>query len=200
VIRYRLWDINPIINRTLVYGAVSFLTIAFYILTVGGFALYFHNNETNLVTSFIATGVVAFLFEPLRQQLQRAVNRFMYGERDDPATVLIRLSQRLESALAPDSVLQTIVESLAQTLRLPYAAISLSDEEPRFASTRDLPPSDLIHLPLTYQTAGVGQLILAPRSAGESFSPSDLKLINIIAQQAGLAAHLGAFEQRCKPL
>ena len=189
VIRYRLWDINPIINRTLVYGALSFLTIAFYILTVGGFALYFHNNATNLVTSFIATGVVAFLFEPLRQQLQRAVNRFMYGERDDPATVLIRLSQRLESTLAPDSILRTIVETLAQTLRLPYVAISLPDEEPRFASTRDLPPSELIQLPLTYQTARVGQLILAPRSVGESFSPSDLKLINIIAQQAGLAAY-----------
>ena len=189
VIRYRLWDINPIINRTLVYGALSFLTIAFYILTVGGFALYFQNHETNLVTSFIATGVVAILFEPLRQRLQRAVNRFMYGERDDPATVLMRLSQRLDSALAPDSVLQTIVETLAQTLRLPYAAISLSDEEPSFASTPRIPPSDVVHLPLTYQTTRVGELILAPRAAGESFSPSDLKLINIIAQQAGVAAY-----------
>jgi signal transduction histidine kinase len=191
VIRYRLWDINPIINRTLVFGALSFLTIAFYILTVGGFALYFRNNETNVVISFIATGILAMLFEPLRQRLQRAVNRFMYGERDDPATVLMRLSQRLDAALAPDSVLQTIVETLAQTLRLPYAAISLSDDAPaaRFASTSGMPPSDLIHLPLTYQTARVGQLILSPRSAGESFSPSDLKLINTIAQQAGVAAY-----------
>ena len=189
VIRYRLWDINPIINRTLVYGALSFLTIAFYILMVGGFALYFRSNETNVVISFIATGVVAILFEPLRQRLQRAVNRLMYGERDDPATVLIRLSQRLDSALAPGSVLQTIVETLAQTLRLPYAAISLSDEEPHFASTPGMPPSDLVYLPLTYQTARIGQLILAPRAAGESFSPSDMKLINIIAQQAGVAAY-----------
>jgi signal transduction histidine kinase len=191
VVRYRLWDINPIINRTLVYGALSFLTIAFYILIVGGFALYFRSNETNVVISFIATGILAMLFEPLRQRLQRAVNRFMYGERDDPATVLMRLSQRLDAALAPDSVLQTIVETLAQTLRLPYAAISLSDDAPaaRFASTRDLPPSDRIHLPLTYQTGRVGELILAPRAPGESFSPSDLKLINIIARQAGLAAY-----------
>lgn len=189
VIRYRLWDINPIINRTLVYGALSFLTIAFYVLVVGGFALYFRSNETNVVISFIATGVVAILFEPLRQRLQRAVNRLMYGERDDPATVLIQLSQRLDAALAPDSVLQTIVETLAQTLRLPYAAISVSDEESRFASTPGMPPSDLVHLPLTYQTAPVGQLILAPRAAGESFSPSDFKLINIIAQQAGVAAY-----------
>jgi signal transduction histidine kinase len=189
VIRYRLWDINPIINRTLVYGALSFLTIAFYVLTVGGFALYFRSNETNVVISFIATGVVAILFEPLRQRLQRAVNRLMYGERDDPATVLLRLSQRLDSALAPDSVLQTIVETLAQTLRLPYAAISLLDEAPRFTSTLSLPPSELIHLPLTYQTERVGELILAPRASGESFSPADMKLINLIAQQAGVAAY-----------
>lgn len=189
ITRSRLWDIDPIINRTLVYGALSFLTILFYVLTVGVFALYFRSNETNLVISFIATGVVAILFEPLRQRLQRAVNRLMYGERDDPATVLMRLSQRLDSALAPDSVLQTIVETLAQTLRLPYAAISLLDEEPRFASTRQLPPSELIHLPLTYQTERVGELILAPRAAGESFSTADMKLINIIAQQAGVAAY-----------
>jgi signal transduction histidine kinase len=191
VIRYRLWDINPIINRTLVYGALSFLTITFYVLTVGGFALYFRNNETNIVISFIATGIVAILFEPLRQRLQRAVNRFMYGERDDPATVLIHLSQRLDSALAPDSVLQTIVETLAQTLRLPYAAISLLDDThaPRFISTSNLPPSELISLPLAYQTERVGELILAPRAVGESFSPADMKLINIIAQQAGIAAY-----------
>ncbi len=189
VIRYRLWDINPIINRTLVYGALSFLTIAFYVLTVGGFALYFKNNETNIVISFLATGVVAILFEPLRQRLQRGVNRLMYGERDDPATVLTRLSQRLDSALVPDSVLQTIVETLAQTLRLPYAAIALSEEEPRFASSRELPPSELVHLPLTYHAERVGELILAPRAVGEAFSPADMKLINLIAQQAGVAAY-----------
>jgi signal transduction histidine kinase len=189
IMRYRLWDIDPIINRTLVYGVLSLLTIAFYILVVGGFAIYFRNNESNLIISFIATGMVAILFEPLRQRLQRGVNRLMYGERDDPATVLTRLSQRLDSALAPDSVLETIVETLAQTLRLPYAAISLPDEEPRFASSRQLPPSELIHLPLNYQAERVGQLILAPRSQGESFSTADMKLINIIAQQAGVAAY-----------
>ncbi len=189
VIRYRLWDIDPIINRTLVYGALSFLTIAFYVLVVGSFALYFRNNEANLVISFIATGIVAILFEPLRQRLQRAVNRLMYGERDDPATVLTRLSQRLDSALAPDSVLETIVETLAQTLRLPYAAISLAEDAPRFASTSNPPPSDLLHLPLHYHTERVGELILAPRAPGESFSPADMKLISIIAQQAGVAAY-----------
>ena len=191
VIRYRLWDINPIINRTLVYGALSATTIAFYIFAVGFFSNYFQQGKANFILSFLATGVIAFLFEPLREDLQRVVNRLMYGERDDPATVLRRLSQRLDSALAPDSVLQTIAETIAQTLRLPYAAISLNprDEEPRIVASSGLPQAELIHLPLTYQTERVGELLLAPRAAGESFSTADMNLLNIIAQQAGVAAH-----------
>jgi signal transduction histidine kinase len=85
--------------------------------------------------------------------------------------------------------LQTIVETLAQTLKLPYAAIALLDEEPRFTSAPPAPSSELISLPLAYQTERVGELILAPRAPGESFSPADMKLINIIAQQAGVAAY-----------
>ena len=191
VLRFRLWDINPIINRTLVYGALSALTIGLYVLAVGYFSSLFQNNQANIIISFIATGVVAALFEPLRERLQRVVNRLMYGERDDPTTVLMRLSQRLDSTLAPDSVLQTIVESLAQTLRLPYAAISLfcGDKEPCLVSHYGLPVAESIHLPLTYQTERVGELIVAPRAPGEIFSHPDMKLINIIAQQAGIAAH-----------
>lgn len=191
VLRYRLWDINPIINRTLVYGALSASTIAFYIFAVGFFSNYFQQSRANFILSFLATGVIAFLFEPLRERLQRAFNRLMYGERDDPATVLMRLSARLDSALAPDSVLPTIVETVAQTLRLPYVAITLNlpDQEPRIIASAGSPQTGLIPLPLNYQSEQVGELLLAPRAAGESFSVADMNLLNIIAQQAGVAAH-----------
>lgn len=191
VMRYRLWDINPIINRTLVYGALSALTIGVYILAVGYFSSLFQNNTANWIISFIATGVVAVLFEPLRERLQRLVNRLMYGDRNDPATVLTNLSRRLDSALAPASFLQTIVETLAQTLRLPYSAIVLYalDEEPRVISSLGLPPPEVVHFPLIYQGESVGELILAPRAQGEVFSPADLTLIQLITQQAGAVAY-----------
>lgn len=190
IMRFRLWDIDPLINRTLVYGALSFLTILFYLLIVGIFAYYVGNTQTNTIAAFLATGILVILFEPLRQRVQRSVNRLMYGDRDDPTTVLTRLSQRLESALVPESVLQTIVETLTQTLKLPYAAISLfGDEKPRFATHPNPPLSELLHLPLTHQTERVGELTLAPRAAGESFSPADMKLIHLIARQAGVAAY-----------
>ena len=99
VIRYRLWDINPIINRTLVYGALSVSTIALYILAVGSFSSIFQNTHMNTAIAFLVTGLIAVLFEPLRARLQRGVNRLMYGERDDPATILARLSQQIETVL-----------------------------------------------------------------------------------------------------
>ena len=77
----------------------------------------------NLLVSILATGLVAVLVQPLRDRLQRGVNRMMYGERDDPVTVLSRLGQRLEGTLAPDAVLPSLVETVAQTLKLPYVAI-----------------------------------------------------------------------------
>lgn len=191
VIRFRLWNINPIINRTLVYGILSAGTIAFYIFAVGIVSNYFQQRNANFIISFLATGVIAFLFEPVRERLQRGINRLMYGESDDPATILKHLSQRIDSTLTPDSVLQTIVETLVQTLRLPYAAIALLDDAqgPRFTSSSNLPPSEVVHLPLTYQTERVGELILVPRAPGESFSTADTNLLNIIAGQAGIAIH-----------
>jgi len=105
--------------------------------------------------------------------------------------VLGRLSQRIDSAIAPDSVPPTIVETLTQTLRLPHAAITLYEKngEPRVIASLGQPPSELIRLPLTYQSERVGELTLAPRAQGESFSSADMRLLNIIAQQAGVAGH-----------
>jgi signal transduction histidine kinase len=191
VMRYRLWDINPIINRTLVYGALSASTIALYVVAVGLFSYYFQHSQAGFVVPFVATGVIAILFQPLRERLQRSVNRLMYGESDDPATVLTRLSQRLSEAIEPAAVLPTIVETVAQTLRLPYAAIVLNTrtDETHVAADFGVPPPELVHFPLSYHTEPVGELLLAPRAAGESFLPADMKLLNIIVQQAGTAAH-----------
>jgi len=53
----------------------------------------------------------------------------MYGERDDPYAVISRLGRRLEATLAPDTVLPTVVETIAEALKLPYAAILLKEGE-----------------------------------------------------------------------
>src|SRR5919112_2120003 len=124
IMRYRLYEIDLIISRTLVYGALSVIVVGLYILVVASLGALLQ-TQGSLFASLLAAGLVAVLFAPLRDRLQRAVNRLMYGHRDDPYKVLSSLGERLEATLAPNAVLPTIVESVAQALKLPYAAITL---------------------------------------------------------------------------
>ncbi|MFL5803432.1 MAG: hypothetical protein ACJ8CR_17030, partial [Roseiflexaceae bacterium] len=87
ILRYRLWDIDIIINRTLVYGALTASVAGLYVLVVGALSALVQSRG-NLLISFVATGLVAILFQPLRVRVLRAVNRLLYGERDDPYAVL----------------------------------------------------------------------------------------------------------------
>ena len=200
--RYRLWDINVLINRALVYGALTALVICIYIIVVGTLGTTIQ-GRSNLLVSILATGLAAILVQPLRDRLQRGVNRLMYGERDDPITVLSHLGQRLEGTLAPDAVLPSLVETVAQTLKLPYVAIETTktrlDTQPETDSaamrlswpliSSGSPQPDVIRLPLIYQSETIGQLVVSPRAADEALSPTDHHLLENIAHQAGMAVH-----------
>ncbi len=194
ILRYHLFDIDRLINRTLVYVALSVIVIAVYGLLVGSFSLLFQTSG-NYVVSLIATALIAISFQHARSYVQAGVNRLLYGDRDAPYAALSRLGQRLETTLAPDAVLPTIVETVAQSLHLPYVAIELTTEDSErknrvaFPSSSALAPPELVRLPLTYQNETVGQLVLAPRSPGESFTSADQRLLADFARQAGIAAH-----------
>ena len=189
ILRYRLFDIDMLINRALVYGALSASVVGLYALVVGTVGALLQARGSFLV-SLVAAGLVAVLFQPLRERLQRAVNRLTYGERDEPYAVLSRLGRRLEATLAPDAVLPAIVETVAAAFKLPYAAITLKQDE-RFvvAAAHGPPVGALLRLPLIYRGETVGELLLAPRAPGEAFGPADRRLLDDLARQAGVAAH-----------
>jgi signal transduction histidine kinase len=189
ILRYHLYDIDLLINRTLVYGSLSACVVGVYVLAVGGLGALFQARG-NLVVSLLATGLVAVLFQPLRSRLQRSVNRLMYGERDDPYAVISRLGRRLEATIAPESVLPTIAETIAQALKLPYAAILLKEGEGfRTAAAYGSPTGEPEVLPLMYQREEIGRLVLSPRAPGEEFSSADHSLLEDLARQAEVAVH-----------
>jgi signal transduction histidine kinase len=192
ILRYRMYDIDLIINRTLVYTTLTAGVIGIYILVVGAVGVLFQ-QASNLFISLVATGLAALLFQPLRERLQRGVNRLMYGERDDPYAVLSSLDRRLEESLSPETTLPNVVETVAQALKLPYVAVELADQEGfRPAASYGLSPTrrdQHIALPLVYQNERVGRLVLSPRSAGESFNPAEKELLVDIARHVGVAAN-----------
>jgi signal transduction histidine kinase len=189
ILRYRLWDIDALINRTLVYGALTATVVGLYVLVVGGLGALLQTRG-NIAASLGATGVVAVLFAPLRNRLQRGVNRLMYGERDEPYSVLSRLGRRLEGTLAPEAALETVAEAVTQALKLPYATIELKqDGEFRRVAQHGTSKGETITLPLLHQGEEVGRLMVAPRSPGGTFSSQDSRLLEDLARQAGAAAH-----------
>ncbi|MDQ3437541.1 MAG: GAF domain-containing sensor histidine kinase [Actinomycetota bacterium] len=189
IVRHHLYDIDVVINRTLVYGALTSCVVGIYVLAVVALGALFQ-TQGNIAVSLLATGLVAVLFQPLRSRLQRGVNRLMYGERDDPYAVVSRLGRRLEATLAPDRVLPTLVETIAQALKLPYAAILLKDgEEFRTAAAYGSPLGEPETLPLVYQREEIGRLVIAPRAPGEGFSVADRRLLEDLARQAEVAVH-----------
>jgi signal transduction histidine kinase len=189
ILRYKLYDIDLLINRTLVYGALSAFVVGIYVLAVVALGAIFQARG-NLAVSLVATALVAVLFQPLRGRLQRGVNRLMYGDRDNPSAVTSRLGRRIEATLAPEAVLPAVVETIAQALKLPYAAILLKEREVfRSAAAYGSPTAEPEALPLVYQREEIGRLMIAPRAPGEQFSAADRTLLEDLARQAEVAVH-----------
>src|SRR5260221_13079397 len=81
IMRYRLWDIDIIINRTLVYGGLSACVFGPYGFVVGYLGAIFRTGST-LPISVVATGLVAVLFQPLRELLPRGGNGLVFRQLD----------------------------------------------------------------------------------------------------------------------
>jgi signal transduction histidine kinase len=114
----------------------------------------------------------------------------MYGERDDPSAVTSRLGRRLEATLIPEAVLPTVVETIAQALKLPYVAILLKEGEGfRSAAFYGSPTAEPEVLLLVYQGEEIGRLVIGPRAPGEMFSDADRRLLEDLARQAEIAVH-----------
>jgi signal transduction histidine kinase len=189
ILRYNLFDIDTILNRALVYGGLTAVVITLYVLIVGALGTILQ-SQGNLFIALAATGLVAVLFQPLRERLQKAVNRFMYGERDEPFEVLARLGQRLEGTLTPEMVFPTIVETVSQALKLPYAAVSVwRNGQWETAESYGKPVQYPVTYPLTHRGEPVGRLLVAHRAPDEAFSPADERILRNIARQAGAAVH-----------
>ncbi|MGH3086129.1 MAG: sensor histidine kinase [Rubrobacteraceae bacterium] len=189
ILRYRLWDIDLVINRALVYGALTAMVVGLYVLVVGGLGVMLR-VEGNLLVSILAAGLVAVLFAPLRDRLQRFVNRLMYGERDDPYKVLSRLGERLEGTLSPGAVLPAIAETIRDALKLPYAAVEIRRKDAFEVATESGEPTETpLRLPLLHAGETVGRLVLGPRAGDDAFSAAERRLLEDLARQVGAAVH-----------
>ncbi|MDQ3708948.1 MAG: hypothetical protein M3387_06540, partial [Actinomycetota bacterium] len=114
MLRYRLYDIDLVISRTLlVTGLAGFITAAYVGIVVGVGSLVGGGDEPNLVLSVLATAVVAVAFQPVRRGLQRVANRLVFGRRATPYDVLSGFATRVGAAEPSASTLVQLAELMA---------------------------------------------------------------------------------------
>ena len=186
MIRHRLYDVDLVLNRALVYGALSACVVGAYAGLVFGVGAIASGRGT--VVAAAAAALCALAAAPLRSRLQRGVNRLLYGARDEPVMAVSDLGRRLEATLEPGAVLPTLVESVARALRLPYAAVELATSDGFVPGAHVGEPRGLpLEISLLSQGETVGRLLLSPRRAGEALTQADRDVLEILARQAGPA-------------
>lgn len=182
ILRYHLYDIDLVLNRSLVYLGLTVGVIGLYAAVVWALGSQLGSGSTS--TSAIATGLVAALVLPLRTVLQRLVDRTMYGDRGDPFAALSRLTTRLQGAAAPGESLAAVTEAIAASLRLPYVAVETADGVLVRSGHSD--GSQAVEWPLTHQGEHVGRLLVEGRDR-RPLSVHDQELLADLARPAGAA-------------
>lgn len=185
VFRYRLFDIELGVRRTVVYALVTGILLAAYLAVVAA-AHTLLGASGGVVVPLLGTAVVAVAFAPVRHIVQRAVARLLFGDRGDPQAALTQLGERLEVAGASGTPLQDSAETVAVTLRLP--AVVVSDAEGRPVSSFG-PRVDATRATVPLRAGGrlEGTLAVASRSPGEELSRSDLAVLDELARPLALA-------------
>jgi signal transduction histidine kinase len=187
VLRHQLFDIELVLDRTLVYGALTLAVVAVYAGVVVGLGSLVGSEGA---AGLLAAGLVAVGINPARGRLQRRVNRFVYGARSDPYRALTRLTERLQLTLAPAEVIGAIVESVAEALRLPYVAVELDrggvTEIAAAHGTATGEPD--LRIPLVYQGEAIARLAIQ-MPPGRRVDPADRRLLDELARPAGVAVH-----------
>ena len=202
ILKYRLYDIDVVISKTVVFTSlVVFATIVYLAVVVGIGALIGRTN--NVVLTILATAIVAVAFQPLRGRARRLANRLVYGKRATPYEVLSEFSDRVGGSFATDDVLPRAAQLLGEGTGAIRAevwvrvgdAVSLAAVWPDDAGASrtlalvrgELPPlqDPTLSVPVRHRGELLGALAVT-KPANEPLTPAERDLVTDLASQAGL--------------
>jgi signal transduction histidine kinase len=193
ILKYRLFEIDIVVNKTLVFGVLAaFITAVYIAIVVGVGILVGSGNKPNLALSIAATAIVAVAFQPVREWVQGFANRVVYGERLTPYEVLTRFSRSLGALVSVDDVLPQIARHTAEGLGAALAMVTAYLEKGNEIVT--YPPAARSAaeasgtMTVTYRNEPVGEIAVT-KTGAESLTGQERKLLQELAAQAGVVLH-----------
>ncbi len=208
VLKYRLYEIDVVINRAVVYGTLAvFITLIYAGIVVGVGTLV--GGQSNKFLSAVAAAVIAIAFQPVRERSRRFANRLVYGKRATPYEVLSDFAERVAGTYAVDDVLPRTAHILAEGMGATRADVWVRvGSELRTAGS--WPSAAVSHVPIADDLAVPGASATVPvryqgellgalsvtKAPGEVLTSADTKLLADVASQAGLVLrNVGLIEE-----
>lgn len=188
--RYRLYDVDPVLGWTLLYGSLAIAVVAIDVPVFVGLGALIDEP----VAAVLAAAVVAVVYAPLRARTRRWVSRVLTG-RAEPYDVVSALARRLEESVGPDELLLEVARVVSASFRSPYVRVELDRADGRTVVVEHgTPRDDVVVLPFTYREASIGRLALVPRT-GAPPSESDQRLLADVVRQAAAAVRATALTE-----
>jgi signal transduction histidine kinase len=201
ILKYRLYDIDIVINKAVGYGAIAVFITAVYLTVVIGVGSLI-GYASNPLLSAIAAAVVALAFQPARRRAQHLANRLVYGNRATPYEVLSELSSRFAGTYSLDDALPRLARVTSEAVGADTATVWLRTDGALRSATSwpspgavpslpmsgdDLPafPPSETGFPVRHQGDLLGAISVS-MPASEPLGPTQRKLLTDVAAQAGL--------------
>jgi hypothetical protein len=145
ILRYRLWDVDVLINKTLVYGLLTGTLVAVYAGCIVGLQALLRGllQQTSEVAIVISTLVIAVLFQPLRKRIQQGIDRRFYRRKYDAVHTLAAFSTILRNELDLSQLSEQLVAAVQETMQPVHVSLWLRQAETsRERNTQMLPRID----------------------------------------------------------
>jgi hypothetical protein len=189
ITRYRLYDIDRLINRTLVYGALTAILAGVFTAGIGLAQRLFVSvtGQKSDVAIVLATLVVATLYAPLRKRLESMVDQhFKYNERR--FGVYDHELRQLLSLTDPARAAERLAEEAARGLRATGAAVVDAADRPT-ATFGEWPQPIAMRIAVPGGQGGLRAILLGARKDGRAHDPDSIAQLEDVATLAALAAN-----------
>ncbi|MGI5274119.1 sensor histidine kinase [Nonomuraea sp. CA-218870] len=180
VSRYRLYDVDPVLGWTLLYGGLALAVVAIDVPLFAGLGALI-GEPVAAVLAAVAVGVV---YAPLRERVRRWVDRVLTG-RPEPYEIVSALARRLEESTRPEELLLEVAKAVSAAFRSPYVRVELDRPDgTAFTVEHGRPLGDPVVLPFAYRGAPIGRLALVPRPGAWPAEAAQRLLADVVRQAA----------------
>jgi len=138
IVRYHIFNIDVAVRKSVIYSLLTAFLVAVYLALVQGLGglVHSHFGYGSVSMSIVSMFVIAAIFNPARDRIQKIVDTLFHRRRYDFQSVLKRIARKLTESVDPAQLGSTLAQELTQTLKAAFVAVLIYEEEDLTALAR----------------------------------------------------------------